>query len=273
MLKAISGSLLMEQVLAPNFKFYRREDGDVRAPIDIDEEGVITIGIKGLVEPPTARAKEICEKDMEDLMATAYQEMDRRVLSPDTAPEVATQMVLTEIIERRYDGLDDNETESVRQNLAARMNILTLARRDAESGFAEAQEAFTGISSAEDASEEEVQDSAPNTLLQMVKKFINVRDIDIELIDSVNAFQERFEIASKQLNAELLSHVQTAMVALRVNMTGDEARTLWPRIKAFRATEGREPNVHSPDPLEKRMAEALAWLKAEKARRMREGAV
>ncbi|WP_119306017.1 DEAD/DEAH box helicase [Cohaesibacter haloalkalitolerans] len=273
MLKAISGSLLMEQVLAPNFKFYRREDGDVRAPIDIDEEGVITIGIKGLVEPPTARAKEICEKDMEDLMATAYQEMDRRVLSPDTAPEVATQMVLTEIIERRYDGLDDNETESVRQNLAARMNILTLARRDAESGFAEAQEAFTGTPSTEDASEEEVQDSAPNTLLQMVKKFINVRDIDIELIDSVNAFQERFEVASKQLNAELLSHVQTAMVALRVNMTGDEARTLWPRIKAFRATEGREPNVHSPDPLEKRMAEALAWLKAEKARRMREGAV
>ncbi|WP_319413379.1 DEAD/DEAH box helicase [uncultured Cohaesibacter sp.] len=273
MLKAISGSLLMEQVLAPNFKFYRREDGDVRAPIDIDEEGAITIGIKGLVEPPTARAKEICEKDMEDLMATAYQEMDRRVLSPDTAPEVATQMVLTEIIERRYDGLDDNETESVRQNLAARMNILTLARRDAESGFAEAQEAFTGTPSTEDASEEEVQDSAPNTLLQMVKKFINVRDIDIELIDSVNAFQERFEVASKQLNAELLSHVQTAMVALRVNMTGDEARTLWPRIKAFRATEGREPNVHSPDPLEKRMAEALAWLKAEKARRMREGAV
>ena len=273
MLKAISGSLLMEQVLAPNFKFYRREDGDVRAPIDIDEEGVITIGIKGLVEPPTARAKEICEKDMEDLMATAYQEMDRRVLSPDTAPEVATQMVLTEIIERRYDGLDDNETESVRQNLAARMNILTLARRDAESGFAEAQEAFTGTPSNEDASEEEVKDSAPNTLLQMVKKFINVRDVDIELIDSVNAFQERFEVASKQLNAELLSHVQTAMVALRVNMTGDEARTLWPRIKAFRATEGREPNVHSPDPLEKRMAEALAWLKAEKARRMREGAV
>ena len=273
MLKAISGSLLMEQVLAPNFKFYRREDGDVRAPIDIDEEGVITIGIKGLVEPPTARAKEICEKDMEDLMATAYQEMDRRVLSPDTAPEVATQMVLTEIIERRYDGLDDNETESVRQNLAARMNILTLARPDAESGFAEAQEAFTGATSTEDASEEEVKDSTPNTLLQMVKKFINVRDIDIELIDSVNAFQERFEVASKQLNAELLSHVQTAMVALRVNMTGDEARTLWPRIKAFRATEGREPNVHSPDPLEKRMAEALAWLKAEKARRMREGAV
>ncbi|MBR9763540.1 MAG: DEAD/DEAH box helicase family protein [Rhodobacteraceae bacterium] len=274
MLKAISGSLLMEQVLAPNFKFYRREDGDVRAPMGTDDEGNITIGIKGLVEPPTDRSREICEKDMNDLMATAYQEMDRRVLSPDTAPEVATQMVLTDIIERRYETLDAQEAESVRQHLAAHMNVLTLARKEAERGFAEGQSPLSGTpprSSSDDDDSEPA--SAPNTLLEMVRKFINVRDIDIELIDSVNTFQERFEVASKSLNSELLSHVQSAMVALRVNMTGDEARTLWPRIKAFRATEGREPNVHSANPLEKRMAEALAWLKAEKAKRLREGAL
>lgn len=273
MLKAISGSLLMEQVLAPNFKFYRREDGDVRAPIGTDDEGNVTIGIKGLIEPPTDRAREICEKDMHDLMATAYQEMDRRVLSPDTAPEVATQMVLTEIIERRYETLDPEETESVRQHLAAHMNVLTLAQKEAERGVAEGSTPFTGTpaSTTGDDEDDTGPDSAPNTLLEMVRKFINVRDIDIELIDSVNTFRERFEVASKALNSELLSHVQSAMVAFRVNMTGDEARTLWPRIKAFRAGEGREPNVHSADPLEKRMAEALAWLKAEKARRMREG--
>lgn len=106
----------------------------------------------------------------------------------------------------------------------------------------------------------------------MVKRFINVRELDIELIDSVNAFKERFEVASKSLDSKLLSNVQSAMVAIRVQMTDDEARTLWPRIKAFRASEGREPNVHSPGPIEKRMAEALAWLKAQKARRLREGA-
>lgn len=274
MLKAISGSLLMEQVLAPNFKFYRREDGDVRAPIGTDAEGNVTIGIKGLIEPPTDRAREICESDMQDLMATAYQEMDRRVLAPDTAPEVATQMVLTDIIERRYETLEPEEAESVRQHLAAHMNILTLARREAERGFAEGQSPLTGTPPRGDGdSEDESSDSMPNTLLQMVRKFINVRDIDVDLIDSVNTFRERFEVASKSLDSQILAHVQSAMVALRVNMTGDEARTLWPRIKAFRATEGREPNVHAADPLEKRMAEALAWLKAEKARRMREAAL
>ena len=248
----------------------------MRAPVGTDAEGNVTIGIKGLIEPPTDRAREICEKDMHDLMATAYQEMDRRVLSSDTAPEVATQLVLTDIIERRYETLDAEEAESVRQHLAAHMNVLTLARREAERGFAEGQSPLTGSpgkTATSDEDEEEAADSAPNTLLQMVKKFINVRDIDVELIDSVNTFRERFEVASKSLNSELLAHVQSAMVALRVNMTGDEARTLWPRIKAFRASEGREPNVHSADPLEKRMAEALAWLKAEKAKRLREGRV
>ncbi|WP_443477958.1 DEAD/DEAH box helicase [Novosphingobium aerophilum] len=274
MLKAISGSLLMEQVLAPNFKFYRREDGDVRAPMGTDDEGNITIGIKGLVEPPTDRSREICENDMNDLMATAYQEMDRRVLLPDTAPEVATQMVLTDIIEKRYEALDAEEAESVRQHLAAHMNVLTLARKEAERGFAEGQSPLSGTPPKPSGDDDDGEPaSAPNTLLEMVRKFINVRDIDIELIDSVNTFQERFEVASKSLNSELLSHVQSAMVALRVNMTGDEARTLWPRIKAFRAAEGREPNVHSANPLEKRMAEALAWLKAEKAKRLREGAL
>jgi len=274
MLKAISGSLLMEQVLAPNFKFYRREDGDVRAPMGTDDEGNITIGIKGLVEPPTDRSREICEKDMNDLMATAYQEMDRRVLSPDTAPEVATQMVLTDIIEKRYEALDAEEAESVRQHLAAHMNVLTLARKGAERGFTEGQSPLSGMPPKPSGNDDDGEPaSAPNTLLEMVRKFINVRDIDIELIDSVNTFQERFEVASKSLNSELLSHIQSAMVALRVNMTGDEARTLWPRIKAFRAAEGREPNVHSANPLEKRMAEALAWLKAEKAKRLREGAL
>ncbi|MTH33556.1 DEAD/DEAH box helicase [Paracoccus limosus] len=270
MLKAISGSLLMEQVLAPNFKFYRREDGDVRATVETDGQGNVMIGIKGLIEPPTDRARDICEQDMQDLLASAYQEMDRRVLMPDTAPEVATQMVLTDIVESRYENLEPEERESVRQHLAAHMNILTLARKEAEKGFAEAQEAFIG---AKPDGDDDTPDAMPNTLMEMVKKFINVREIDMELIDSVNTFQERFEVASKSLDSALLSQVQSAMVALRVNMSGDEARTLWPRIKAFRAQMGREPNVHAADPLEKRMAEALAWLKTEKARRMRESAI
>lgn len=263
MLKAISGALLMEQVLAPNFKFYRREDGDVREPISVDGQGTVTIGIKGLMEPPTDRSRNICEKDMHELVAKACQAMDRRTVAPDVAPEVANQMVLTDIIEHSYPNLNADETEAIRQDLAARMNILTLARRETNEGFAKEQAAFDNSDSDDD------NESAPNTLLRMVKKFINVQELDIDLIDSVNTFQERFEVASKALDASILQHIQSAMVAQRIQMTDDEARTLWPRIKRFRAIEGREPNVHSADALEKRMAEALAWLKTKKAEAMR----
>jgi len=283
MLKAISGSLLMEQVLAPNFKFYRREDGDIREPITDDGQGNITIGIKGLMEPPTNRAREICENDMADLLATACQAVDARIVSPDTAPEVATQMLLTDIIEHRYENLSGDETEAIRQNLAARMNLLTLARQEAERGFQDAGTPFigaghadgvqgTGVGASQPDAEGADDDmrAAPNTLLTMVRRFINVRELDIDLIDSVNAFQECFEVASRSFDAPLLSQVQSAMVAMRIQMTEEEARTLWPRIKRFRAQEGREPNVHASDPLEKRMAEALAWLKNRKAQVMRE---
>lgn len=264
MLKAISGALLMEQVLAPNFKFYRREDGDIRDPISVDGQGTVTIGIKGLMEPPTDRARDICEKDMHELVAKACQAMDRRTVAPDVAPEVANQMVLTEIIEHSYPNLNADETEAIRQDLAARMNILTLARREAEQSFAETQVDYDSAGRDDDDNE-----ASPNTLLKLVKKFINVQELDIDLIDSVNTFKERFEIASKALDASILQHIQSAMVAQRIQMTDDEARTLWPRIKRFRAIEGREPNVHSADALEKRMAEALAWLKAKKAEALR----
>ena len=271
MLKAISGSLLMEQVLAPNFKFYRREDSDIREPISTDGQGHITIGIKGLMEPPTDRARDICEKDMNDLVASACQQITARAIAPETAPEVVNDLFLTDIIEKRYENLTPDETEAIRQDLAARMNILTLARREAANGFAETQSIFEGAANV--GSDDEELARAPNTLLAMVRKFINVRELDIDLIDSVNAFQERFEVASKSLDSSLLAHVQSAMVAQRVQMSEDEARALWPRIKRFREQEGREPNVHAAEALEKRMAEALAWLKNRKAKMMQAGAL
>lgn len=265
MLKAISGALLMEQVLAPNFRFYRREDNDIREPVSVGLDGTVHIGIKGLMEPPTDRARAICENDMQDLVAKACQAMNRQTVADDVAPEVATQMVLTDIIEKSYESLTDAEVEAVRQDLAARMNIIGLAKRET----VRASESGDAAASSNDGDDE----PAHMTLINMVKRFINVRELDIDLIDSINPFREGFDVASKALNAPLLMQIQSAMVAQRIQMTEEEARTLWPRIKRFRSQEGREPNPHAADPLEKRLAEAQAWLKAKKAERMRADAI
>ncbi|MBO6729580.1 MAG: DEAD/DEAH box helicase family protein, partial [Maricaulis sp.] len=247
MLKAISGALLMEQVLAPNFKFYRREDGDIREKVFTDEDGRVNIGIGGLLEPPTARARAIVENDMQDLVAKACQAMDRRVIADDVHPEVATQMVLTDIVETSYEGLTPDETEAVRQDLAARMNLIGMAKR-------EAQDASDGLNvkekgSAYDHDDPDGEDGPNLSLMNMVKRFINVQDLDIELIDSVNPFREGFNVASRALDTPLLKTIQNAMVAQRIQMTESEALVLWPRIKRFRAQEGREPNPHAEDPL------------------------
>jgi hypothetical protein len=262
MLKAISGALLMEQVLAPNFKFYRREDGDIREPVFTDEDGRVNIGIGGLLEPPTARARAIVENDMQDLVAKACQAIDRRVVADDVAPEIATQMVLGEIVEKSYADRDlsDEEKESIRQDLAARMNLIALAKR--EGGGGDPAEANP------DGGKEGPSENL--SLLNMVKRFINVRDIDIDLIDSINPFREGFDVASRALDAPLLQVIQTAMVAQRIQMTEAEALTLWPRIRRFREQEGRAPNPHSEDALERRLAEAHAYIRAKKAERARE---
>lgn len=264
MLKAISGALLMEQVLQPNFRFYRREDGDIRAPVSVDGEGRVHIGISGLMEPPTDRARAIIENDMQDLVARACQQVDRRTIANDVAPEVATQLVLTDIIERSYENLSVDEKEAIRQDLAARMSLAAIARRMAEEE-ADGTSPETGSARSED--EEAVPDGM--NLIRMVRKFINVRDLDIDLIDSINPFREGFDVASKALDTPLLQQIQSAMIAQRIQMTEEEAVVLWPRIKRFTAQEGRPPNPHAADDLERRLAEAHAYIRTKKAERMR----
>jgi hypothetical protein len=234
----------------------------------VDDEGRVHIGIGGLMLPPTARAREIVENDMHELVAKACQQIDRRTVADDVAPEVATQLILTDIIEKSYENLTPDETEAIRQDLAARMNIAAIARRmaqeEAEMGLAESAEPWTAA-----APDEEPNPPDAMNLIRMVKKFINVRELDIDLIDSINPFREGFDVASKALDTPLLQQIQSAMVAQRIQMTEEEALVLWPRIKRFTAQEGRPPNPHAADDLERRLAEAHAYIRTKKAERMR----
>jgi superfamily II DNA or RNA helicase len=67
MLKAITASLLMEQVLAPNFKFKTKMSDEDKA-----EEGEIKI--RGFKTPSSKRVKDIIESDLNDLKATILQD-------------------------------------------------------------------------------------------------------------------------------------------------------------------------------------------------------
>ncbi|KEX95424.1 ATP-dependent helicase, partial [Pseudomonas putida] len=111
MLKAITCSLLMEQVLAPNFKFKTKKDDD-------DKSTDTEIKVRGLKEPTSKRVKDIIESDLNDLKAAILSD-DKLVkaLPGNVDPEVINKVMIPKIIKIKYPELSDDEVEEVRQHV------------------------------------------------------------------------------------------------------------------------------------------------------------
>ena len=252
MLKAIACSLLMEQVLAPNFKFKTKSDADeldgTRRESSIEYTGEDTvIAIKGFAEPSTARSRQIIETDIADLTAAIFQDETvlRASMSPDDyAPEVVSQVFIPKVIAKKYPDLTEDEIEEIRQAVVA------------GGAFKSPQ-----ISVEKDG-------RGDTKFLRMAEKLVNIDELTIDLIDSINPFQRAYEIMSKSVTADVLRTIHGAIAMTKVAMSEEEAVALYPRIKAFNAERGHEPSLTSPNPLERRMAEALAWLREAKRKKM-----
>ena len=230
MLKAITCSLLMEQVLAPNFKF--------KAKISDDDKSTDTeIKVRGLKEPTSKRVKDIIESDLNDLKAAILSD-DKLVkaLPGNVDPEVINKVMIPKIIKIKYPELSDEEVEEVRQHVVVDSVI--------KNG--------------------EIKQEGDKRFVRMADKFINIDDLHIDLIDRVNPFQKAFEILSKSLTTKIFKVIQDTIEATRVQMSDEEAILLWPKIKEFVKSHGREPNIASLDPLERRMADAVVYLKAQR---------
>jgi len=105
----------------------------------------------------------------------------------------------------------------------------------------------------------------------MAGTFVNIDDLHIDLIDQVNPFQKAFEILSKSVTTKTLKIIQDTIEATRIKMDFEEAKILWPKIHEFKKLNNRDPNLHSHDPQEKRMAECIIYLKEEKRKRQQDG--
>lgn len=252
MLKAIACSLLMEQVLAPNFKFKTKADADeldgTRRESSIEYTGEDTvIAIKGFAEPSTARSRQIIDTDIADLTAAIFQDETvlRASMSPeDYAPEVVSQVFIPKVIAKKYPDLTEEEIEEIRQAVVA------------GGAFKSPQ-----ISVEKDG-------RGDTKFLRMAEKLVNIDELTIDLIDSINPFQRAYEIMSKSVTADVLRTIHGAIAMTKVAMSEEEAVALYPRIKAFNVERGHEPSLTSPNPLERRMAEALAWLREAKRKKM-----
>lgn len=234
MLKAITASLLMEQVLAQNFEFKtKRADDDGPTP-----PGVIKI--KGFKEPSTERVKQIVETDLNDLKATILQDDTfAKAAAGSVDPETTNKVLIPKIIRERYPDLDESQVEELRQQVVVDSVI--------KNG--------------------EVREVGDKRFIKMSDKFVNIDDININLIDSVNPFQRAFEVISKSVTPSVLRIISDAITATRVDVTEEEALTAWPKIRRWAKVNSRKPNVRSEDPTEKRYAEVLLFLQRKKQER------
>jgi len=277
MLKAITASLLMEQVMAPRFRFHSRPEerdadlggGGSGSDMHVDKDtGIVHIAVKGLKEPSSDRVRMIVEEDLNDLLANVCQDpriAARAVADDATAPEVVNQVLVPKVIEERYPYLAPDEVEEVREHLLAGMAVIAEVNRLELEGGSDSRVRDGTVEY--DAGEPDAAQTGATRFIEMVRRFVNVADLSVDLIDSINPFQQAYEVLSKRMDAPTLARIHGAIASQRISMTEEEALALWPRIQRFRTDEGRPPNAASTHELEKRLGAALEWLKAEKRRR------
>lgn len=231
MLKAITASLLMEQVLAPNFNF------KPKPPEGFDDDkadDARTIRVGGMRQPSTQNVKNILDSDLTDLKANILQDPQiAKAVSGVVDPEVINKIMIPKIIMTKYPHLSEDEVEEVREHLLADMVIRG----------------------------SKVKTDGNRRFIDMSGKFVNLDELNIDLIDSINPFQQAFEVISKSITPKVLKSIQECIAAFKVNMTDDEAIYLWPKINEFVKVTRRHPSLDALDPTERRLAEALIYLR------------
>ena len=265
-LKAIAASLLMEQVLAPKFNFTsKRADG---SPVDgydygeagyqpsktnvgfNQESGQFQIEINGLVEPKSKEASRICQEDLNEVIAAFVQDksaLERGLFDAEVLPEELTQVRLGKIIKDKYPNLDAEDWEAIRQQAVAAFVLTQQAKKMANPNGG-------------------VESSGNTALISGVRKFsMNVRDLEIDLIDRINPFGEAYAILAKAMNEDSLKQVAAVIAGKKVNLSLEEARELVKRAISFKKERGRLPELTAADPWEVKMAEGIAFLARMKA--------
>lgn len=215
-----------------------------------EETGEIHIGMPDFKEPTTPRTKQITNEDMPDLMAEVLQ--DRRLLeaglNDSTANEVITQVLIPEIIEKRYGDLSEEQTDEVVQNLVARVYA---AREIREAERAGGGSIFT----------------------ETVRAAFDVSKLQVDLIKDVNPFEQGYEILARTLDKQVFGTILAELTNKEPPMTDKEARSLWERVKSWIIDhDGQEPNPSSVDALERRLGKALMFLRKQYAAKHKEDA-
>ena len=248
-LKAITASLLMEQVMAPSWKFKTEQDDSESSPR--------TLIVEGLKPLSSEKTKLIVQEQLDDLKAAILQnEAVVKAISGSTTAETITLGLIPKVIRERYPDLTDNEVEEVRQ----RVLLDTMVK-----GNDIVDEHGNPVSLSDDE-----QESEGNRLIKISNRFINIDKLSINLIDTINPFQRAYEVMSKSVDAPTLKIIQDTIAEQKFNLTLEQAISIFKGpLKAYVAEhDGKLPNMEDPNPKVREMAAALQMIKNLKARKL-----
>jgi hypothetical protein len=203
--------------------------------------------INGLMEPSSPEANRICREDLNEVITAFVQDktaLERGLFDREnTVPEELTQLQMGKIVRERYPELTEEDHEAIRQHAVAALNLTQQAKQLATSG-----------------GDEQGTDVKANlSLIEGVRKYaMDVRDLDIDLIDRINPFDAAYAVLAKTMDERTLRQVQSSIAAKRISIPYEDARDLARRALQFKRERGRVPDINSQDAWEKRMAEGVA---------------
>lgn len=236
-LKAISASLLMEQVMAPKWNFKTKVDDEDNPEKSGEDDHVIEVKDLPKLNDKT---KAIVENDLDTLVATTLSDKNiREAIIGEGMAEMITEVYIPKIIRETYPDLSEEKVEAV-----AKHTILTIATQG---------EQVVG------------PDDSGNKFIKIANKFINLNDLDINLIAEINPFQRAYEVVSKSLTPEVLRTIQYVIEDKRSEkLTDEEAILLFTKYlpKWREENPGKvKPEITAGDPLARRIAMAIEHLR------------
>lgn len=259
MLKAITVSLLMEQVLAPAISFKPRSR---MLPGEELKPGTVIIED---VSAPVSDKVLTALANMDNITAAILQKPEIVALgvSEQVDPKLMMDVEIPKVVATLYPDMDDNEIATISGVAHAAMAVQSTGGLFDEADLppgAEIVDHARADAKGTDAGTS--PEPKPNRKFVLIgNKFVNIENLNIDMIKQVNPFQGAYEILSKAVTPEVLKTIQDTVVGMRSKMSEEEAVMLWPRITEFRQETGREPMINSNDPFEVRLAEALSFIR------------
>lgn len=267
LLKAITLSLLMEQVLAPNVHFKKRGEVEPTTPEQKEQKKIESIKKKIGDQIEITIDDDSMSDDALKIINEEYADIVAKVINSSNTvkkaianggDDISKSLVaedVSAVIREYHPELSDSDIAAMSEAVVTEMIIKTLPVIKPDDAIV--HDVPTDVVEEPVAI---VQDHENRTFVKIKDKFINVDELDFNMIGSINPFQDAYIFVSKAVKPELLKLMQNQINAWREKMTLDAALELWPHINTFRIEHDRMPDPKSTNDFERRLGVAFEYI-------------